>query len=112
MNHQARKIPDCLTQAIMTSPRALLLLLQLHHRTRCLVISISFFASGIPITSTTCCFHDWFFLLWIEESHVALEFWLFCDRLLALHHACTCHWNLFKFMLGSCHCPWIFSVVM
>jgi hypothetical protein len=35
MNHQARKIPDCLTQAIMTSPRALLLLLlQLHHRTR------------------------------------------------------------------------------
>jgi hypothetical protein len=38
-----------------------------------------FFASGIPITSTTCCFHDWFFLLWIEESHVALKFWLFCD---------------------------------
>jgi hypothetical protein len=37
MNHQARKIPDCLTQAIMTSPRALLLLLlQLHHRMRCL----------------------------------------------------------------------------
>jgi hypothetical protein len=64
MNHQARKIPDCLTQAIMTSPRALLLLLlQLHHRTRCLVKSISFFASGIPITSTTCCFLDWFFVL-------------------------------------------------
>jgi hypothetical protein len=77
MNHQARKIPDCLTQAIMTSPRALLLL-QLHHRTRCLVKSISFFASGIPITSTICCFHDCFFLLWIE-SHVALKFWLFCD---------------------------------